>query len=106
MTDEWRHVRAISYGNFLLCDYNDAVGAPDPHGRQSALRDGFKGIFCKKEEGKGEKSIKVEQIRRTWWDAHPWAKHASVADLAWFSIPKKHQKYKKKNKNLFPYTQP
>lgn len=39
----------ITYGNFLLCDYNDAVATSDPHGRQAALGDGFKGVFCKKE---------------------------------------------------------
>lgn len=61
VTDEWRHVRAISYGNFLLRDYNDAVSPPDPHRRQSALRDGFKGIFCKKEEEKSR--LRFKKIR-------------------------------------------
>lgn len=44
------YAHAASYGNFLLCDYNDAVGTPDPHRRQAALGDGFKGIFCEGEE--------------------------------------------------------
>lgn len=42
----------ITYGNFLLCDYNDAVATSDPHGRQAAVGDRFKGVFCKKEEEK------------------------------------------------------
>lgn len=61
VADEWVHVCVMSYRNFLLRDHNDGVGAPDPHSRQPALRDGFKGIFCKKE---GEKSgFKIGPIR-------------------------------------------
>lgn len=60
-------VCALSYGDFLLCDYNDAVGTSDPHWRQPALRDGFKGIFCKKEVEKSRfrfnKSEEPHQMR-------------------------------------------
>lgn len=52
----------ISYRNFLLCDHNDAVGTPDPDRCQATLRDGFKGIFCKKDVCKNEQ-IRFNIIR-------------------------------------------
>lgn len=54
VTAELVHACVISYRNFLLCDHNNAVGTPDPDRCQATLRDGFKGIFCKKDIFKNE----------------------------------------------------
>lgn len=70
---------AISYGNFLLCDYNHAVDTSDPHRRQAALSDGFKGIFCKKEEKCRLKLNKPEDPPQM---CVCRLQHASLKDLA------------------------
>lgn len=63
-------VCAPPYGYFLLCDNHNAVFPPDPHGRQTTLRDGFEGILCVTHKQNEIKRLFLRQQHMIWCPLH------------------------------------